>query len=352
MRGKAAAFWYSLVVLWGAFGSATAQEYILEPGDVVSISFWQQPDLNVQMARLDAEGKIDIPLAGRINAAGLTISQLSSKIVERISIYNKNITQAPIVINEYGSKKIFITGAVGAPGKYNFEKMPNIWEAILEAGGPQQNAQLDRVQLIRGGEAGSKALSGGKIIEIDLTAAFERGEMQELPALMPGDNIYVPAWQSGGAATAAGSAPSAASGGTNLFSRKKSVYVFGHVVMPGVYQIEKDMDVLQAIVQAGGPAYPNRATTNAPLTEPDLEHVKIITRGPEAPVVYSVNVEKYTNVATPVPLILKPGDTVFVPGKQSYRRFILTSSAVEVIKASVAVVTSYLLLNRLFGQGR
>ncbi len=346
MRGKAAAFLFSLVVFLGAFGSATAQEYILEPGDVVSISFWQQPDLNVQMARLDAEGKIDIPLAGRINAAGLTISQLSSKIVERISIYNKNITQATIVINEYGSKKIFITGAVGAPGKFNFEKMPDIWEAILEAGGPQQNAQLDRVQLIRGGEA------GGKITEIDLTAAFERGEMRGLPALMPGDNIYVPAGQSGGAATAAGGAQPAASGGTNLFSRKKSVYVFGHVVMPGVYQIEKDMDVLQAIVQAGGPAYPNRATTNAPLTEPDLEHVKIITRGPEAPVVYSVNVEKYTNVATPIPLILKPGDTVFVPGKQSYRRFLLTSSAVEVIKASVAVVTSYLLLNRLFGQGR
>jgi protein involved in polysaccharide export with SLBB domain len=224
--------------------------------------------------------------------------------------------------------------------------MPNIWEAILEAGGPQQNAQLDRVQLIRGGE------TGGKITEIDLTAAFERGEMQGLPALMPGDNIYVPVGQSGGVATAAGGAQSATGGGTNLFSRKQSVYVFGQVVMPGVYQIEKDMDVLQAIVQAGGPAYPNRATTNSPLTEPDLEHVKIITRGPEAPVVYSVNVEKYTNVATPIPLILKPGDTVFVPGKQSYRRFILTSSAVEVIKASVAVVTSYLLLNRLFGQGR
>ncbi len=347
MRGKAAAFFFSLVVFFGAFGSAPAQEYILEPGDIVSISFWQQPDLNVQMARLDAEGKIDIPLAGRINAAGLTISQLSSKIVERISIYNKSITQATIVINEYGSKKIFITGAVGTPGKFNFEKMPNIWEAILEAGGPQQNAQLDRVQLIRGGE------SGGKITEIDLTAAFERGEMRGLPALMPGDNIYVPAGQSGGSiATAAGGAQPAASGGTNLFSRKKSVYVFGHVMMPGVYQIEKDMDVLQAIVQAGGPAYPNRATTNAPLTEPDLEHVRIITRGPEAPVVYSVNVEKYTNVATPIPLILKPGDTVFVPGKQSYRRFLLTSSVVEVIKASVAVVTSYLLLNRLFGQGR
>jgi polysaccharide export outer membrane protein len=349
MRVKAAAYFLSLI--WGLalVSPAAAQEYILEPGDVVSISFWQQPDLNVQSIRLDAEGKINIPLAGRINAAGLTISQLSSKIVERISIYNKSITQATVVINEYGSKKIFITGAVGAPGKYSFEKMPTIWEAILEAGGPQESAQLDNVQLIRGGA------EAGKITPVDLSAAFENNDMRGLPALTPGDNIYVPSSQNtnaGNAGGAMGGAQPATGGGSNLFARTKAVYVFGHVVAPGVYQIEKDMDVLQVIVRAGGPAYPNRFNTNGPITEPDLEHVKIITRGPEAPVVYSVNVEKYTHTASPEPLLLRPGDTVYIPGKQSFRRFFLAASATEVIKASVAVVTSYLLLNQLFGQGK
>lgn len=349
MRVKATAFFLSLI--WGlaTAGSAAAQEYILEPGDVISISFWQQPDLNVPSIRLDAEGKINIPLGGRINAAGLTVSQLSSKIVERISIYNKNITQATVLVSEYGSKKIFITGAVGTPGKYSFGKMPTVWEAILEAGGPLQTAQLDNVQLIRGGA------EAGKIIQVDLSAAFEKNDMRGLPALMPGDNIYIPSSQNttaGSTGGAAGGAQTAPGTSGNLFARTKAVYVFGHVVAPGVYQIEKDMDVLQVIVQAGGPAYPNRFNTSGPITEPDLEHVKIITRGPEAPVVYSVNVEKYTNTASPTPLLLRPGDTVYIPAKQSFRRFFLTSSVTEVIKASVAVVTSYLLLNRLFGQGR
>jgi len=348
MRFRAIIFFVNLILCWGFFSAAPAQEYILEPGDVLSISFWQQPDLNVQSIRLDAEGKINIPLAGRVNAAGLTISQFSSKIVERISIYNKSITQATVVVNEYGSKKVFITGAVGAPGKYSFEKMPTIWEAILEAGGPQPTAQLNNVQLIRGGN------ESGKIIAVDLSAAFERNDMRGLPALMPGDNIYVPPNQPTGAGTAGGigSTPTAAGGGSTLFSNAKAVYVFGHVVAPGVYQIEKDMDVLQMIVRAGGPAYPNRFNASGPITEPDLEHVKIITRGPETPVVYSVNVEKYTHTASPVPLLLRPGDTVYIPGKQSFRRFFLTSSATEVIKASVAVITSYLLLNQLFGQGK
>lgn len=348
MRGKAVIFWIGFWSLLGCLNPAAAQEYILEPGDVVAISFWQVPDLNVQAARIDTEGKINIPLAGRVNAAGLTISQLSSKVVERISIYNKSITQAAVTVSEYGSKKVFITGAVGAPGKYNFEKMPTIWEAILEAGGPLPTALLNNVQLIRGGK------ESGKIISVDLSAAFERNDMRDLPALMAGDNIYVLSSQPSGAGSPGGTfgdAP-AASGIGGMFVQSKSVYVFGHVVAPGVYQIDKDVDVLQMIVRAGGPAYPNRFNTNGPITEPDLEHVKIISRGFDAPVVYSVNVEKYTNTAAPVPLLLKPGDTVYIPGKQSFRRFFLISSATEVIQASVAVITSYLLLNQLFGQGK
>jgi len=348
MRGNAVVFWMSFLGLLGWFHSAPAQEYILEPGDVVAISFWQVPDLNVQAARIDTEGKINIPLAGRVNAAGLTLSQLSSKVVERISIYNKAITQAAVTVTEYGSKKVFITGAVGAPGKYSFEKMPSIWEAILEAGGPLPTALLNNVQLIRGGK------ESGKIISVDLSAAFERNDMRGLPALTAGDNIYVLSSQPAGAGSPGGTfgdAP-ATSGIGGMFVNSKSVYVFGHVVAPGVYQIDKDVDVLQMIVRAGGPAYPNRFNTNGPITEPDLAHVKIISRGFDAPVVYSVNVEKYTNTAAPVPLLLKPGDTVYIPGKQSFRRFILISSATEVIQASVAVVTSYLLLTQLFGQGK
>jgi polysaccharide export outer membrane protein len=343
MRMKAV-WLYSLILVlcWGFLSLAEAQEYVLEPGDVLTVSFWQQPDLNTQ-ARIDAEGKIDLPLAGRIVAAGLTIPQLSSKIVERISIYNKNVTQATVVIVEYGSRKVFITGAVATPGKYHFERIPNIWEAILEAGGPLPTAQLDNVRLVRGGT------ESGQIIEVDLTAAFERGDMRGLPEVKPGDNIYIPGGAQAGAGGVGGVVPGAGTSGT-LFSRKKSVYVFGQVAVPGVYQIEKDMDVLQAIIQAGGPAYPNRtAGGGGPTLVPDMENVKIISHGPEAPVVYSVNLEKYTHTAAPLPLILRPGDTVYVPGKEAFRSFFLNTTATEVIKASAAVITSYILLRWLFG---
>ncbi len=317
---------------------AHAQEYRLDKGDLITVNFWQQPDLRTQ-TRIDNEGKIDVPVIGRITAAGMTVDQLRRAIVDKMSVYNSKITQVAIEINEYGSRKYFITGAVGAPGKYTFNKVPTIWEAILEAGGPLPSARLEAVKIIRGGN------EKGQILEVDLTAAFTGGDLSNLPKLQPGDNIDVP-----------GIAPGQAGAGAlqaNLIGQKNSIYVFGYVVTPGIYPLEKNMDVLQAIILAGGPLLQQGGGGGGrrPVREPDLKNVKIITRGPEAPVVYSVNIENYTKQANPIPLALRPGDTIFIPGRDDYRRFILGTTFTEALKGSIAIITSYLLLNKLFGQG-
>ena len=133
----------------------TAQEYRLDKGDLITVTFWQQPDLNTQV-RIDAEGKIDLPLVGRMPAAGMTVEQLSTRIAQKIAVYNNKITQASVTVNEYGSRKIFVTGAVTAPGKYTFEKIPTVWEAILEAGGSRP--AMESFKAFRGREPTLDAL--------------------------------------------------------------------------------------------------------------------------------------------------------------------------------------------------
>lgn len=334
--------WFSFfmacaALILGTARWAHAQEYKLDKGDLLTVNFWQQPDLKTQ-TRIDNEGKIDLPVIGRITAAGMSIDQLRRTIVDKISVYNSKITQVAIEVNEYGSRKYFITGSVTAPGKYTFNKVPTIWEAILEAGGPLPTARLEAVKIIRGGA------DKGQIIEADLTSAFTGGDMSNLPKLQPGDNIDVPGLPAGQAGAGAMNA--------NLIGNKNSIYVFGYVVTPGIYPLEKNIDVLQALVLAGGPLIQlGGGGGGRPVREPDLKNVKIITRGPEAPVVYSVNIENYTKQANPVPLLLRPGDTVFVPGRDDYQRFILGTTFTEALKGSIAIITSYLLLNKLFGQG-
>ncbi|MDZ7265852.1 MAG: polysaccharide biosynthesis/export family protein [candidate division KSB1 bacterium] len=329
-----------LLSLAGFTGAARAQDYVLEKGDVIQVAFWQEPSLNTQ-ARIDAEGKIDLPLIGRVPAGGKTIAQLSSSIVEKISVYNKKITQATVTVIEYGSRAIYISGAVARPGRYTFQELPNVWKAILEAGGPAANAQLSQVQIFRGGETASR------IETVDVTSAFESGNVKDLPRLQPGDYLNVPSITppTAGGGAEGGMSPTAIAG-----NPRNAIYVFGMVARPGVYPFEKDLDVLQAIVRAGGPAMMQTSSNNRAPIEPDLRRVRLISLGAETPVVYVINIKDYTKQAAPLPLPLRPGDTIYIPGRANYGSFILANTLVQVLTGTVSILTSYLLLNTLLGQ--
>lgn len=322
---------------------AQAQDYRLEKGDFLQITFWQEPTLNTQ-SRVDAEGKIDLPLIGRIEAADKTIDQLSRLIVEKISVYNKKISQANIAVIEYGNRAIFVAGAVVRPGKYTFQKLPNLWEALLEAGGPSPVAQLSRVKIFRGGEA------SGNIETVDVASAFESGTVKNLPKLGPGDYVSVPS-----VAPAVGAGGGMAEGGAlqagAMVDPQNAVYIFGLVVQPGMYPYEKDMDVLQAIIRAGGPVLQQNGGGNnrAPI-EPDLTRVRLISRGADAPVVYVINIKEYTKQAAPLPLPVRPGDTIYIPSRPNYGTFLFANTLGQVITGTVSILTSYFVLNTLLGQ--
>ncbi|RMD96156.1 MAG: hypothetical protein D6814_11930, partial [Calditrichaeota bacterium] len=284
-------------------------------------------------------GKIALPVIGQMTSAGLTISQLSAKIAEKMSLFNPRVTQALVRVLEYGSKRLYITGAVQMPGPKTFERMPNVWEAILAAGGPLETAALDKVMIIRGGD------TYGQTIPVDLTAFFDQGDLTKLPDLRPNDNIYVPTNAPAGGAAGAGGA-GVANGG-NLFSRKEVVYVYGYVAAPGMYQLEKDMDVLQALVKAGGPVIGAGGNRTGLAAIPDLKSVKLITHSPEGPVVYEIDLENYAKKGVPNPLRLRPGDTVYVPYQQSFSKFIFSNALRTAVTGTISIIVSYILLNRL-----
>ncbi len=297
-----------VLLLWSL--SLVAGEYVIGQDDVLSIQFWQQPDLNAQV-RVGRDGKITLPIIGSVTAAGLTPTQLGKKIVEKISIYNKGITQATVVVTQYGSKKIYLTGQVLTPGKYTFEALPNLWQAILEAGGPTETAILSGVTIIRG--------QGQRPILVDLTKFLETGDPSLLPSLKSGDTVYIPGISTGGGSTELGG---------------KRVYLYGEVSRPGAYTIEKNMSLLAAIVMAGGP------TPEAKLSE-----VTVVSQGLPYSRVAKVNLEESPS-GVPSPFLLRPGDTVFVPRKSTFwRGFWGTTRDVIGILGTLSGI--YLLVDRL-----
>ena len=266
-------------------------DYIIGPGDLIAVNFWQKPEFNVEI-RVSASGKIELPLIGTLQAAGLTASKLRGIIEGRISLLDVKVTQVAVVVKEFGSKTVYVTGAVIKPGKLNFEVIPSIWRIILEAGGPLPSAELDNVAIVRGGSA-----DAGRILHVNLTDALEKGDLSKLPAVYPLDTIHIGRVDTESPGLAAPSP----------LEQRNMVFVFGQVSAPGSFNIQKNMDLLDAIVLAGGP------TESA-----DMKKVKLFFRGRRQAELAIVNMEKYMNTSFPIPLNLHSGDVIYIPEKHRF----------------------------------
>ncbi|MCI0496492.1 polysaccharide biosynthesis/export family protein [candidate division KSB1 bacterium] len=317
-----------LITFWSA--TALAQEYKIGTEDLLSITFWQQPDLNSNV-RVSQNGTIILPVIGSITAAGLTPTDLANKIVSKISLFNRSISQASVIVTEYGSKKVYVTGYVLQPGKYAFEVIPDIWKIILEAGGPAQNARLSKVKIIRSPSSAKKAVT------VDLTTYLQNGDPSALPPIYPGDTIHVPGVVAEGSGTGAGNTSVADA----IEDGESSFYIYGQVVRPGGYPCNKKLNILEAIILAGGPT---------PAAK--LDEVKVIYKGDSSgnlrTSVATIDLEKYTRNGVPTPLALNPGDTIYIPEKKnSFFSNIFQHGGIfnDILRVAITAATSMLIFN-------
>lgn len=272
------------------FQAVTAEnaEYVIGSEDELEITFWQEQQLN-SLVRVGQDGRIVIPVVGSITAAGLTPTELGRKIVDKISIFNKSITQASVVVTRYGSNKIYLTGEVRNPGKRSFEVIPNLWDAILEAGGPTGEAALNNVTIIRGG------YQKGKKIVVDLTKYLNRGEFANLPALHKGDTVFIPALP-GARANLRSASP---------LGQQNTIYIYGAVRNPGNYMFSSNMTIFQVLGLAGG------------ITQyAELDEIRIISFNEEMPVITILDLSDNHRIARSKPLQLYPNDTIIIPSRE------------------------------------
>jgi protein involved in polysaccharide export with SLBB domain len=91
-----------------------------------------------------------------------------------------------VVMTQEHTDKIKVIGGVVKPGFFTLEEKINIFEAIYLAGGPAEKADLSRVRRLM-------QQHEGKPVEeiINVQQYIEKGKMNEIPMVMPGDVIIV-----------------------------------------------------------------------------------------------------------------------------------------------------------------
>jgi polysaccharide export outer membrane protein len=227
-----------LLLLFGAmaFGQVPTQfpSYVLGPDDQIVIHVLDSDEIGVSPFRIDMRGSINVPLAGRLQAAGLTVEQLEVALTARLTEYFKT----PVVtvsVFEFRSQPVSVLGAVNTPGVHQIRGRKTLFEVISEAGGLKNEAG-NGIKITRRKEFGPIPLPGAttdasgefSVAEVSVKSVMEARNPQENIQIQPNDVISVP--------------------------KAELVYVIGAVKRAGGFVLSEreHISVLQALSMAEG----------------------------------------------------------------------------------------------------
>ena len=167
----------------GNLATSKPASYILREGDTLRISFPGSPNLNtIQQIRTD--GKINLPLVGEVQAAGLTPANLQKNLMD---LYAPQLASKEVTVEiQSSSFPVYVTGAVLRPGKVVSDRPLTALEAIMEAGGPDYTkANLKNVSVIRqeGNQTKNYLLNLKRVMD---------GKVSQPFYMKPSDIIFVP----------------------------------------------------------------------------------------------------------------------------------------------------------------
>jgi polysaccharide export outer membrane protein len=122
--------------------------YVIGPEDVLFVQVWREQDLTRQVL-VRPDGKITLPLAGEMQAAGLTPQQLGENITEGLSKFMIK-PDVMVSLQSSGSKKYFVTGEVNRSGSFPLVVPTTIMEALSSCGF-REFANEKNITIIRAG---------------------------------------------------------------------------------------------------------------------------------------------------------------------------------------------------------
>lgn len=170
-----------------AAAPTTAPDYVIGPGDSLSIFVFRAPELSIEVP-VRPDGRISMPLVADIEAAGRTPVQLSRQIEDRLKEYVREPAVTVIVRSFVGpaSRQVRIVGEAAQPRAISFREGMTVLDALIEAGGLTRYASGNSARLIR------RETEPQQVIPLRLNDLLRSGDTSQDLALRPGDTLVIP----------------------------------------------------------------------------------------------------------------------------------------------------------------
>ncbi len=153
------------------------------PNDELSISVFREPDLSLERALVDSDGRVQVPLLGSVPAAGQTASEFARTLEQQFGARYLVDPSVTVALTRASLRRVTVTGAVTKPGVYDMPSRLSLVDAVALAAGPTNVAKFDQVVVFR-------RVDGERIGAIFNLAMINSGNAADVE-ILPGDQVIV-----------------------------------------------------------------------------------------------------------------------------------------------------------------
>jgi polysaccharide biosynthesis/export protein len=159
--------------------------YIIGPGDLLAINVWNEPEVTGKVP-VRTDGKISVPLAGEIQASGLTPAGLQASISKKLNEFVKQ-PSVTVVVQEMNSRQFNVLGEVEHPGSFPLIRPTRVLDALAQAGGFREFAKVKNIYVLR------RSSTGGSVkLPFNYKRVAQGQNIQDDIELQAGDTVIVP----------------------------------------------------------------------------------------------------------------------------------------------------------------
>jgi len=159
--------------------------FVIGANDVLAINVWKEPDVS-RSVPVRSDGKISLPLAGEIQASGLTPLKLEQDIASKLQSYISE-PEVTVIVQQINSQKFNILGMVSKPGSYSLTNSSTVLDAIAAAGGFRDFAKQKSIYVLRRNSNGTESR-----LPFNYKDVVKGKNPDQNVKLQPNDTIVIP----------------------------------------------------------------------------------------------------------------------------------------------------------------
>lgn len=167
--------------------SQSMEAYKLSKYDVINVVIIGFPDsAGFSDIMVGPDGYVNLPYAGTLKLAGLTIPEATELLTDKLGEYIK-IPSMAVIVKQYGPRKVYVMGEVAKQGIYSLSSdYMNVFAALSSAGGITKRGRPKHVAIVRtvGGQV--------QMHEVNIDRFVQKQDALQNIVLLDGDMIFVP----------------------------------------------------------------------------------------------------------------------------------------------------------------